>query len=289
MPKMAIFNAIYGGNVGHASITIVDLQNEEKPIYISHRPRINITHISEVERDDSILYVLKGYAPKAEPISFKQDCELRKRKPDIEMHIPGWYLNISRMILYSEKYLQNELPKSECLYHIAKNNCCAVVVNFIRQGLNCPNIKKTCGICDRGKNQKGTTTMNWLLRIIMIVSYVMGLSVTLRIIVRNLEDTGLQTGRIPIILSVISASLMFFWLFGWFSNIERGIIGLIPCLNIWSPITLQIFVKRINKIIDKKKHKFRCPRTRKGIFYYLNKVFDYLMKGILYYLKFLII
>ncbi|NEO94194.1 MAG: hypothetical protein F6K56_29955, partial [Moorea sp. SIO3G5] len=260
MPKMAMLNAIYGGNVGHASITIVDLQNERKPIYISHRPkvpridpRIDIINVSEVEKDESKKYVLKGYAPKAEPISFKKDCDLRKRKPDIEMYMSSSYLNISRMILYSEKYLQNELPEPECLYHIGKNNCCSVVVNIIRQGLNCPSIKKTCGICKKGSNQIGTSNMFWLLRIVGTFFCIIGFLISLMIVFSNL-----QFDDFPYIVSFLFPMLFILGGLIWFTNIERSVIALMPTWNIWSPITLQVFVKRINKIIEKKKYKFRC-------------------------------
>ncbi len=272
MPKMAVLNAIYGGNVGHASITIVDLQNESKPIYISHRPKYligdpitDIANASKVGKDDSKKYVLKGYAPKAEPISFKKDCDLRKRKPDIEMHMSSSYLNISSMILYYQKYLKNELPESECFYHIGKNNCCSVVVNIIRQGFNCPNMTKICGICDREKYQKGGKAMLWLFRFIVVFSF---------IIVRSLPLVMNLPRNLSILLNLIFPLLVVFWLLGWFSNIERGVIGLIGWnWNMWSPVTLQVFVKRVNKMIDKKKHKFHCPRTRKGIFGYLKMVF----------------
>ncbi|NEP36720.1 hypothetical protein [Moorena sp. SIO3B2] len=269
MPEKAPFNAIYGGNVEHVSITIIDLQNEEKPIYISHRPkdpkidpRIDITNVNEVEKY-LLKYLLKGYVPKSQSISLKKDCDLQKREPDIEMHMSSSYLNIPRMILYSEKYLQNELSESECLYHIDKNNSSSVVVNLIRQGLNCPNMKKTCGICNRSSNQKCTVIILWLLRIFVIF----GVLVSSSFLFFLLDDGNLpiKIQNILIISFIILPALLVLWGFSWFYNIEICVIGLIPSWNIWSSISLQILIERINKIMEKEKHK-TCPRTRKGIF-----------------------
>ncbi|NEQ36117.1 MAG: hypothetical protein F6K40_07395 [Okeania sp. SIO3I5] len=47
--------------------------------------------------------------------------------------------------------MSNDLSESESQYHVRKNNCCAVVVYFIRKGLGCT--QESCNFCSTETNQ----------------------------------------------------------------------------------------------------------------------------------------
>lgn len=302
-PKLAIFNAIFSEDVGHAAISIEIskedynclseiTKNYEKSteddysydiykkclekeyvkyrghskvkspkflgfmaslreysnkyyLYISHRPLL----LSEESRnkDDSKKYFLKSYVNKGFPISYKDDCMFRKRKPDDIIKIPNMtyfgvpIINVSRMVSYYKKYLLNDLPKSESYYHVSKNNCCSVVVNFIRIGLDCPEIKKRCYKCSRLKYIKGYNYIRFGLILTILFRYLPNL---------------LPFIPIPIVITAIFTILMSIVviLLGT-SNLERLIMN----VNFWSPITLHNYV---NKVKDRiKDRKFFCCRN----------------------------
>jgi len=252
MPRMAVFNAIYATGVGHASISII--KNEKDFVYISHRPKSLTTGITD--RDDSKKYVLKDYAPKASPISFKEDCEIRKREPDIVIKISGEYLNISRMLLYYEKYLKNHLPKSECYYHVIHNNCCSVVYNFIRQGLNCKNLEKKCYKCEKTKVQNGHQRDLYATGLIILAGYLVGWFTSL-----------IPTSIISLIYLVLAILGLLFVLIP-LTNLEKSIVPIWRRrANFWSPITLENFINKIKKELEMNKLS-SCPR--KPILGFLN-------------------
>jgi hypothetical protein len=156
LPKWTVYNAIYGKDVGHASISVIDDKNPEDTIYISHRPQ----HKKPRNIWEKLLIILnidaskkyafgKSFTPKAEWISFNEDCQRRGRKPDNQIHILG--LNESRIRKIYQKYLNNDLPEYENEYHIRKNNCSSIVVYFIRKGLGCP--QESCDFCSNEMNQ----------------------------------------------------------------------------------------------------------------------------------------
>ncbi|NES71218.1 MAG: hypothetical protein F6K24_41425 [Okeania sp. SIO2D1] len=156
LPKWTVYNAIYGKDVGHASISVVDDKNPQDEIYISHRPQhkkpINIWEklLVILNIDTSKKYAFgKSFTPKAEWISFNEDCQRRRRKPDNQIHILG--LNESRIREFYKRYFNNNLPEYESQYHIRKNNCSTVVVYFIRKGLGCP--QESCDFCSNEMNQ----------------------------------------------------------------------------------------------------------------------------------------
>lgn len=236
MPKMSVYNAIFGRNVGHASLSIISNNNSE--VYISHRPKITNTEYGGKDKDNSKKYSLKGYSSKASPISFEEDCKNRKRKPDVEITIDN--LNESTMLSYYKRYINNELPDDQSLYHIQKNNCCGSVINFIRQGLNCKEISTRCYKCNANVYQKTTN------------SYLM----------LGFAMSGIISIFIPfaIPILIILAALLLFVSIKDFLNIESNVSGLTK--NFWSPVTLEILINRIRKH-KKKNHNYICPRKER--------------------------
>ncbi|NEQ36119.1 MAG: hypothetical protein F6K40_07405 [Okeania sp. SIO3I5] len=154
LPQFTVWNAIYGLNVGHGSMLVINDENPEDTVYISHRPQTTDSENSKAKfhnKDTSKQYALgDSFTPKAEWISFNEDCERRGRKPGNQIYILG--LNESRIRKVYQKYLNNYLPKPASQYHLIKNNCCAVVVLFIRIGLSCLSYT-FCDFCSAETNQ----------------------------------------------------------------------------------------------------------------------------------------
>ena len=187
LPQFSVWNAIYRQNVGHASMSVINDLNKEDTIYISHRPQAayRSNYQEKSNKDSSKKYALGNiFTPKAEQISFDEDCKRRGkkpgqvRKPDNQITISG--LNEYRIREIYQKYLSNELPESESQYHVRKNNCSTVVAYFIRQGLECPEkVSKSCMLCMLPTNQPNwrirTGIMSCLLLMYPLYIYTLGL------------------------------------------------------------------------------------------------------------------
>lgn len=150
LPQRTGYNAIFGLNVGHASMLIINDKNPKDKIYISHRPQTINPQNNFGKDTDKKYFFRKNFTPKAETISFDEDCDRRKRQPDNQIIISG--LNESKIKYFHERYISNNLTESESQYHSRKNNCCSVVVYFIRKGLKCPD-NKICKFCFAERNQ----------------------------------------------------------------------------------------------------------------------------------------
>ncbi|GGA11107.1 hypothetical protein [Okeania sp. KiyG1] len=153
LPQFTVWNAIYGLNVGHGSMLVINDENPKDKIYISHRPQITYSGNSKAKfnnKDTSKQYALgDSFTPKAEWISFDEDCDKRGRKPDSQIKILG--LHEYRIREFYKWYFNNDLPEYESQYHVRKNNCCAVVAYFIRKGLKCPE-QECCNFCSAEEN-----------------------------------------------------------------------------------------------------------------------------------------
>ncbi|NEQ36118.1 MAG: hypothetical protein F6K40_07400 [Okeania sp. SIO3I5] len=109
LPQFTVWNAIYGLNVGHGSMLVINDENPEDTIYISHRPHTTDSEKSRANfnnKDTSKRYALgDSFTPKAEWISFNEDCEKRGRKSDSKIKILG--LNEDRIREFYKQYLNN--------------------------------------------------------------------------------------------------------------------------------------------------------------------------------------
>ncbi|NEQ38439.1 MAG: hypothetical protein F6K40_20075 [Okeania sp. SIO3I5] len=131
------YNVIYGLNVGHVSMHIINDKNPTDEIYISHHPKIenSIAFLPNPNKYASLQSIIvDSFIPREKPISFKKDCARRNRKPDDRIVIYG--LNESRIREFYQKYLQNDLSEEKTQYHCLKNNCCTVVAYLICKGLD---------------------------------------------------------------------------------------------------------------------------------------------------------
>ena len=131
------YNAIYGLDVGHASMQVINNKNPKDEIYISHNPKIknSIAFLPNSRKDLSLeSIVADSFIPREKHISFEKDCDNRDSKPNNKIVIYG--LNESPIIKFSQKYLNNDLSKEKTKYHFIKNNCCTVIVYLISKGLD---------------------------------------------------------------------------------------------------------------------------------------------------------
>jgi len=126
LPQFTVWNAIYGLNVGHASMLVIDDENPEDTIYISHRPQIiensSNSGSKSNNKDTSKKYALGDiFTQKAKPISFYEDCERRGkeagqvRQPDHKIKILA--LNEDRIRVFYKMYSDDKLPEEVCQYH----------------------------------------------------------------------------------------------------------------------------------------------------------------------------
>ena len=76
LPQFTVWNAIYGKDVGHASMLVINDENPEDTIYISHRPQTTDSEKYKAKftnKDTSKKYALgDSFTPKSEWISFIQ-------------------------------------------------------------------------------------------------------------------------------------------------------------------------------------------------------------------------
>ena len=153
LPQFTVWNAIYGKDVGHGSMLVINDENPEDTIYISHRPQTTDSGNSKTKfynKDTSKYYALgENFTPKARWISFDKDCDKRGRQPDSKIKILG--LHEERIREFYRLYINNDLLECESQYHVIKNNCCAVVAYFIRKGLKCPE-QECCYFCSAEEN-----------------------------------------------------------------------------------------------------------------------------------------
>ncbi|NEP36267.1 hypothetical protein [Moorena sp. SIO3B2] len=248
LPERALLNALYRRDVGHASMTIT---TKKRQIYISHRPKSLEEYIEENQqnKDDSKKYLLKDYVPKANYISFKEECTKRNRKPTVEIHIPDSYLNESRMLEFYEKYIHNDLDQNLCMYHIGRNNCCSAIVNFIRQGLECNYYNKKCSYC----TNRSTLYQKKVYHLVYccVMAYA-GFLPSISLILRNL----LNLPEMLVLIISLTLNLFGFILISLlYLNLEMLVILIKPKWHFWSPLSLERFGKAIlNK-------KTRCKRN----------------------------
>lgn len=140
------YNAIYGLDVGHASMQVINDENPTDEIYISHHPRIknSIPFLPNSPKYTSLQSVIvDSFIPREKRISFRKDCDKRDGKPHKRIIIYG--LNESRIRKFSQKYLKNDLSEQKTKYHFLKNNCCTVVAYLICKGL--ANYQKNSKFC----------------------------------------------------------------------------------------------------------------------------------------------
>lgn len=167
LPQSTAYNAIFGLNVGHASMLVFDDENPEDEIYISHRPQVIENSSNSRSKlnniDTSKHYLGDSFTQKAEWISFNKDCDKRYRKPDSQIKILG--LNEARIREFYKWYLNNDLPEDESQYHILKNNCSTVVAYFLRKGLEC-SVEKGCTFCSAERNQPDYKRQQFLISIL---------------------------------------------------------------------------------------------------------------------------
>lgn len=253
LPERPLVNALYGLDVGHASMTI---KTKNKQVYISHRPNAledyiqeNREHQNNVhDTDDSKKYLLSEYVPKGKYISFNEECTKRKRNPTVEIYIPDSYLNEDKMFEYYERYIHDDLAQDFCMYHVLKNNCCSTVANFIRQGLGCKYYKKRCSFCSNMIQQKR------FFRFCQII-------VAFYFLFAMLFQVALKILDLPNILlfNVINLIVCLFGIIiqtGLFFNLEYFVSSLFPRRNFWSPSSIEVFVRIILKKKSSCKRKF---------------------------------
>ncbi|MEM1169826.1 MAG: hypothetical protein AAGJ08_12295 [Cyanobacteria bacterium P01_H01_bin.35] len=131
------YNAIYGLDVGHVSMQVINDRNPKDEIYISHHPKIknSIDFLPNPRKYASLQSIItNNFIPREKNISFKKDCDRRDNKPNNKIFIYG--LNESRIRKFYQKYLKNDLSEEKTKYHFIKNNCCTVVAYFICKGLD---------------------------------------------------------------------------------------------------------------------------------------------------------
>ncbi len=131
------YNAIYGLDVGHVSMHIINDKNPKDEIYISHHPKIknSIASLPNPRKYASVQSIITdSFIPREKQVSFEKDCDDRDSKPNKKIVIHG--LNESRIRKFYQKYLNNDLSEEKTKYHFLKNNCCTVVAYFICKGLD---------------------------------------------------------------------------------------------------------------------------------------------------------
>ena len=254
LPQFTVWNAIYGLNVGHASMLVIDDENPEDTIYISHRPQA-VTNSSnskaKLNKDTSKKYALGDiFTPKAKPISFDEDCERRVKKPG-QIGKPNNQISISGLNEYQireiyQQYLNNDLPESASQYHVRKNNCSTVVAYFIRQGLECP--EKACNFCSAKSNQPDWKIQEFLLSAIFM-RFVFGFSVPL------IQKLGPKPWLVFGFIVIILLPFLIFVIF----NLERDVIA--SNNKFWSPRTIEYFAKKVKKRTNKN-HSKLCFNLR---------------------------
>ncbi len=140
------YSAIFGLDVGHVSMQVINDKNPKDEIYISHCPQVkNSTIFLPKSNKYASLQSLIGnsFIQRAKPTSFEKDCDRRGGKPNSKIVISG--LDESRIKEFYQKYLKNDLSEKKSQYHFLKNNCCTVLVYFICKGLECS--QKNCKFC----------------------------------------------------------------------------------------------------------------------------------------------
>ncbi|MGD1806949.1 hypothetical protein ACP6PL_16140 [Dapis sp. BLCC M126] len=150
------YNAIYGLDVGHVSMHVINDKNPKDEIYISHHPKIKnsiafLRNLNKYASLESIIF--DTFIPRAKSISFKKDCDRRDGKPHKKIVIHG--LNESRIRKFYQKYLKNDLSEKNTKYHFLKNNCCTVVAYFICKGLECS--EKNSKLCSPSSYQNDSS------------------------------------------------------------------------------------------------------------------------------------
>jgi hypothetical protein len=139
-----VLNGLLRQNVGHASMMIIEDTNPSKRIYISHRPKSPHEYQVLTRKDNSKKYYKEDFCDKASPISLEDECENKGREYDEKIELFG--LDEIKIKKSYEDYLNGGLPENRNQYHILENNCCSMIVYFLRKGLKCSN--NLCSKCD---------------------------------------------------------------------------------------------------------------------------------------------
>ncbi|MGD1712415.1 hypothetical protein [Dapis sp. BLCC M172] len=146
------YNAIYGLDVGHVSMHVINDKNPRDEIYISHHPKIknSIDFLPNPRKYASLESIItNSFIPREKQVSFEKDCDRRDGKPNKKIVING--LNESRIREFYQKYLKNNLYEEKTKYHFIKNNCCTVVAYFICKGLE--HSQKNSKLCSPSRYQ----------------------------------------------------------------------------------------------------------------------------------------
>ena len=265
LPQFTVWNAIYGLNVGHASMLVIDDENPEDTIYISHRPQIiensSNSGSKSNNKDTSKKYALGDiFTQKAKPISFYEDCERRGkeagqvRQPDHKIKILA--LNEDRIRVFYKMYSDDKLPEEVCQYHILKNNCSTVVAYFLRKGLGCP--EQTCDFCAVKTNQpkikiKLFNPLNFFLNL-KFLNLKKWQILVMFIVSKSLLSQFWFLVTIIILLYNILVAIIY--LINWvikilanpfvsIFNFQKYLIVIFNSHRFWSPLTLEIFARKI--------------------------------------------
>lgn len=255
-PDLTVYNMM--GDVGHASMEIIDETKFLKKIYISHRPKStsdahSTTHNSPSRNNkDLVGYALKPSAEreKDDQLTFeKERVQIRKREPDVVIEING--LNENKMRELYEEYYHDRLDFSK--YHIKNHNCSKVVASFIRAGLGCSQ-ESYCSLCVPVQNVGNLRAYTYLIGYglcFWIVRYRLWLH-------RQSPNNDLDF-VINIILSLILTFPLLMWLYP--IDIEYLLLMKISQKNFWSPRTLEIFLNKVKKHTSKTSQKM-CKKKK---------------------------
>lgn len=254
-------NGLLGHNVGHASMEIVDKKKPNKKIYISHRPKTDNSFnklskiqniLSRLQIDTSKKYIFKDFCEKADSISLKEECELRERKYDKKIKIFG--LNEDKIKEFYKDYQNNNLPIEKRSYHINKNNCCTMIVSFLREGLECS--KESCIKCtptnnlsSQGKRIKKGESIG-----VIIAAFIIFILLILSVL-SDLFMPWMSEDALSLISSISSTEnlvklsvfiiMIYISIFRFSVSLEDSLRKSVN--SFWCPSTLENFINKINK------------------------------------------
>lgn len=264
-PDLSVYNV--RGDVGHASIQILDETKSNDIIYISHRPKeeekssdIPDTSTSPSKRNNKDLF---KYArkPPAEREKYKQDKqdkqdftfeterdEIRKREPDVVIEIKG--LDESRMREFWKEYSNDKLDIS--YYHIKKSNCSKIVASFLRVGLRCPQ-DSYCSLCVPVENVGQRRT--WVYFIIFGIGFWL---------IRYKLWFDRNSANTNFFINLIFSLVLIFPVVMWFFipiDAEYVLLMKLSQKDFWSPQTLERFANKVKEHTSKISQKM-CKKKK---------------------------
>ncbi|MBD2770639.1 hypothetical protein [Iningainema tapete] len=290
-PDFSVYNGVLPnkGNVGHVAIHILDDTKSNDDIYISHRPG---TGGKKGDRNlPQWIYVLFPPAPRAENITFEQDCEKRieDKNPKGEPHaiIPINGLDENQMRALWREYTSNKLEISK--YHLRTSNCSRAVATFLQAGLKCPK-NKMCFFCAANHNvAKSRARRLWITTgSIALVVFVTRTCVSSERIdyqkklrsdyYRKIKEqyqqpvdpnTGYRRIELPpenqfdgqiLWLMFLASVIGLSWFVSVFFDIELFSVGFNKG-KLWSPQTVEIFANKTREHVSQQPKKL-CKRKR---------------------------